>query len=48
MEMGDLCVCAHLHKYQRRLLRTKRLGVLKLNSGGVGKALRIVVAGLSA
>jgi hypothetical protein len=48
LEMGDLCVWAHFHKYWRRLLRKKRLGVIKLGSGGVGKARRIVAAGVFA
>jgi hypothetical protein len=41
-------VWAHLHIYWRRLFRTKRLVVPKLGSGGVGKARRIVAAGVSA
>ena len=47
MEMGDLCVWAHLHMYWSKLLRTKWLGVPKLGSSGLGKARCMVAARVS-
>ncbi len=46
--MVDLCVWAHLHMYCRRSLRTNRVGVPKVASGGAGKATCIVAADVPA